>query len=250
MLMLRKAILFWLVTQTALAGAQSFVHSARIIEGLPGGLTFCTTQNPTWIVQVMHSSAGTRTFLYLRLGLVLRDAAAAPFDWVLHDSLGDDPSRESERQSNEILCPFPPCTGERYRYRFDGSYVSQGQRITASWRGIAVETTDRPLVVLMPAGFRTLLMQDGPSAPSAFTLAFWARPQDLFSNMAAGGEPNGLITLMRLDMDTDGLRDAILETHQCATNGRIENAPAIPGRCEQLNGIRAILEIDLEPCDP
>lgn len=250
MLMFRKAILFCLVAQIALGGGQSFVHSARIVEGLPGGLNFCTTQSPTWIVQAMHRSARTRTFLYLRLGLVLRDAAAAPFDWVLHDSLGDDPSRESERQSNETLCPFPPCTGERYRYRFDGSYVSQGQRITASWRGIAVETTDRPLVVLMPTGFRTVLMQDGPSAPSAFTLAFWARPQNLFSNVAAGGEPNGLITPMRLDVDTDGLRDAILETQHCATNGRIENAPALPSRCDQLNAFRAAIGLDVETCDP
>ena len=245
--MFRKAILFGLAAQIAFGGGQSFVHSAMMLEE---GLRSCMAQNRNWTVQVLHRSTGTRTFLYHRLGLVLRDAVAAPEDWVLHDSLGDDPSRETERQANRFVCPIGPCTGERYRYRFDGSYVTQGQRITASWLGIGIERTDRPLLVLMPSNFRTLIMQDGPSAPSGFTLAFWAKPRHFDSDVVGGDLPSGLITLMRLDIDIAGLRDAILQARQCATSGRIENAPAIPSRCDQSNAFRAAIGLDLESCDP
>lgn len=207
-----------LTTASAMAvPGQRFVYSAwqRRDPTSVRAETFCVAENRSWWVRASHDSVGDSYALQivLKLGLVLRDLTDLRADWRLAD--GPDGVARLDRHSNS----FDSANQRRLDYRFEVSWVVQGQRVATDWTRRAIEfgwhegrapDFDRPATVIsMPREFVDLLT--GGVAASGFTLGFYA--------------DEGRTRAVSLPLDTEGLATAIRETQGCSQTKELANAP-------------------------
>lgn len=220
------------------SGAQQYPSAAdsRVV-------TLCSATNRLWEVRTVHNPALADsgvvpyfTEVNLKLGMALRDYTNPEQDWILSDGL------DGEVRSDNWHLPHNDANLRNIDYRFEVSYVVQGQRFEEVWHtgvteygyvenGQIVSHTRRATRVTM-SGLIThkVSPQVGPAAHS-FTLGFYAKALQHDRDVESDHEPTQLIRSMKLELDTDGLDRAIRETKLCAESKALTGAPPILHEC-------------------
>lgn len=214
----------------------------------------CNASNRYWSITTRFNPDRTPSPYYtnvqLQLGRMLRDYTESSEDWILDDAFAGEERESNRRQTCSGRDPHTRECNHLIRdvfdYRFDGSYVVRGQTIGTSWSGLAVEHDPDiigseiqnrqryPLAVYMPDDFKELLRGQGIDHATDFTLGFWAKPLHYTRSLSRRRAPAHDPTMMKLQLPTEGVREAMAETRRCAEMGGYDHAPPLPHRCDQV----------------
>ena len=220
------------------SGAQQYPSStdSRVV-------TLCSATNDLWDVRTIHNPALADsgvvpyfTAVDLKLGMALRGYTNPDQDWVLSD--GPD----GEARGANWHVPYDDANRRNIDYRFEVSYVVQGQQFEGVWHTGVTEYgyMEKGQVVSRPRHATTVALsgllthrvspQVGPAAHS-FTLGFYAKSLQHDRDVESDNMPTQLIRSMKLELETDGLERAIRETKRCAEAKSITNAPPLLHEC-------------------